>query len=933
MTQFTSKEKAVLSLLEEGEKAVESYFFSKIKGTDLKWFRPLMEKGYFDPSQNPPPYNSGEEDRFIIPFWPALQYLEKISDECSKPENREYAEELLGIIRNVTRPQEGNRIDNYRTWSVLARILSNIPNSLIQESDMELVGDWLETESDTSVLGSSLSKRLLPKLLNSDQPGDWRKATKLIQVVTSIRDAENGSQKLPRCKESHTALDSYSLKILFKENSTNLGKKAGKDLVPILVRRIEESLTSESDDDLSYIWRGAIEDHEQNVFRDDARNIFISALRDLLVAFTSQQSESGKSILYDLLQHELKLVRRISLYVVNVEFYQFKVLFWKILDPTWFQSVYFHEMYQLLNNRFSIFDSTQQNQLIDIIEDLSESWPPEENADRLNKINRLRWLEAIQGKGNARADQVYQEYIFETEIKNPKHPDFVSYSEIRVGNLTPCTAEDLLSREISDIVAYLNEFSETGQWDDPTEEGLAHVLMDAVKEKPEKFEGQLFCFLDVKLGYQYELLHGFEKAWGEKRIFNWDKVLEFCQKIIDQDRFWNLGDAPPDKNLRARRSWITSQICNLISGGTKDDAWAFDKSLLPKAEKIILNILAKEPSTTEFQEEDGFMQANNSPKGRCIVALINYSLRNARLIDKLGNDKTEFWDQIKPVFDGELDLCRDGNYEFSALAGDHIFQLYYLSNNWVEDNFNKIFSLEYERNWLFAMQGYSYVNRVDPVIYDLFKRNGHLEKVIRQTEISPQIREKIIEHVSFQYLEGEETLEGENPFSQILQQWKEDDITEVASLFWEVRKWEVSQKRNRRILDFWKWCSKKIDKATKENSKILSNLSLLTFAISKVTPAEQSLLEQSVPFAEINWNSSFVLEYLDGLVEDYPQAVGKAFLAMLQSHLPTFDEKNIRSIVDKLYKAGFKAEAKKIANIYSEKGHEFLRQIYDENNS
>lgn len=95
MSQLKPEEQAVLNALDSEGKEYQNYFFSKAK--DLKWFRPLKDLGYFQPSQNPPPQESDEKGLYMIPVWPALLYLEKLSPELARPENRNYAGEIIQI--------------------------------------------------------------------------------------------------------------------------------------------------------------------------------------------------------------------------------------------------------------------------------------------------------------------------------------------------------------------------------------------------------------------------------------------------------------------------------------------------------------------------------------------------------------------------------------------------------------------------------------------------------------------------------------------------------------------------------------------------------------------------------------------------------------------------------------------------------------------
>lgn len=932
MSQLKPEEQAVLNALDSEGKEYQNYFFSKAK--DLKWLRPLKDLGYFQPSKNPHPQESDEKGLYTIPVWPALLYLEKISPELSRPENRGYAEEIMQIIREVSRPPSGNKADNYRTWAAFARILSNIPVDLIHCADLDLVGDWVKSQFGSSLLGRELGQHLVPRFLQSSNPADWEKAERLMEIVTEVRIVEKtyGKEHKVINKEVYAGLDSYSLRELFKHNSELLGKRVGQGAIKILSKRIKESSTSDSHDELSHIWRRAIEDHAQNIGAEDTEHVLVSAFRDVLCSFSSEKTDEARDILRALLTDESVLVRRVALYAINEHYSLYPELFWEILGSQWFQSEYKHELYQLINLNFSKFSPPEQARLIEIIQTLTCEHSDETDSDRRDMAMRLDWLHAIRGKGNAQADQLYDQYMGIVEHA-PKHPDFSSYSEVRHGNLAPYSKDQLLKLSIAEIVEYLEDFQETGQWEDPTEEGLGDVLMEAVKEDPEKFDIAVHSFLESKLAYQYEILRGFEEAWRLGKSFDWKAVLTFCEQLINRNGFWELKDKRPDAHLRATRSWITSEMCSLISCGVSNDDWAFDESFLPLAEQIIVKIIKNEPPTAKGRADDALTEAMNTPKGRCIESLVAYSLRTIRLLESKGQDRKTFLARIQQVFDDELSQCVGGNYEFSALAGRNILQLHYLSQEWLKARFNDIFSLRSERNWRCAMQGYSYVNLVHPDIYAWLKNNGHLRKVLNVTWRNKDVRKKIIQQIAVQYIGGKEELTGDSLFADILCSWKEKDISEIIWQFWTGREQKLSGNQRQRILEFWKWCSDKIRTREEENARVLSDLLQLTCYLSEMGQGEEAMVIQAAPYADVGHHSSFFIEYLSSLSARFPKPVANVFLAMLTKTVPSFQEEHIVSIVDNLYSAGLKDDANAIVNIYVMRGYAFLRAVYSKNNS
>jgi hypothetical protein len=931
MSQLNPEEQAVLNLLGSEGKEYQNYFFSKAK--DLKWFRPLKDSGYFQASKNPPPQESDEKGLYTVPTWPAVLYLEKISPELLKFENRSYAEEIMQIIREVSLPPSGTKADNYRTWTAFARILYNMPVDLIQYSDIDLVGDWVKSEFGASLLGRELSQHLVPKFLQSTNPADLKKAVKLIEIVTEVRIVEKvyGKEQKFTSKEVHAALGSYSLRELFKRNSELLGKRVGQEVVGLLSQRIKASFASDSHDELSHIWRRAIEDHAQNVGAEDTEHVLVSALRDVLGSFSSEKTDEARDVLRALLIDESVLIRRVALYTISKYYCLYHELFLEVVGPQWFQSEYRHELYHLIDLNFSKFSLPEQTRLIEIIQSLTYEHSDEEDIDRRDRARRLDWLHAIRGKGNAQADQLYDQYLDVVEYV-PKHPDFSSYSEVRYGNLAPRSKDQLLKLSVDEIVAYLKEFKETGHWEDPTKEGLADVLMEAIKEDPKKFDSEVHRFLESKLAYQYEILRGFEEAWKSGKSFDWETVLTFCERLIDRKGFWEPKDTRHDAQLRATRCWITTAISSLISCGVSNDEWAFDETFLPLTERIIVKIIKNEPATAEGRDDDALTEAMNTPKGRCIDSLMAYSLRNTRLLDSKGQDRKSFLARIEKVFDDELDQCVSGNYEFSALAGRNILQFHYLSQEWLRRRFNDIFSLKSEKNWRCAVQGYSYVNLVHPDIYTWLKNNGHLQRVLNVDWRNKDVRKKIIQQIAVQYIGGKENLTGDSLFADILSSWKEKDISEIIWQFWTGREQELSGNQRQRILEFWKWCSDKIRTREEENARILSSLTQLTCYLSEMGQGEEAMVSQAAPYADVGYHSSFFIEYLSRLSARFPKPVANVFLAMLTKAVPSFEEKNIVSIVDNLYSAGLKVEANEIANIYAKRGYEFLRAVYGKNN-
>lgn len=926
MTTLNAKQRAALRLLQEGEE-YENYFFEKVDG--LHWFQPLKELGYFDPAKNPAPRESKEAGYYTIPQWAALSYLERVAKRSAEPADRSYAEEILQVVTTVTRPQTGQRTDNYRTWWYFTKFLGYLPTDVVQVEHIGLLEDWLDSRFDTTLVAGELAKSVVPRFLQSERNEDWQKAYRVIEIVTRIRWVEDEASKGGR-KEPRLRIDPFWLRELFAKSGPMLGEKCGKETIEILRKRVKEAVRTQ-DDRLSYIWRPAIEDHVQNHDHESVRCTLITALRDVTTAYARRgQTEQAETVLLSMMDDELQLIRRIGIYVINLDFDTYGHIFGQVLRSELFDSNYQHEMYALLNSRFRRLDSSQQAQLLGIINSLTREWRKGVDEEQLNAHLRLTWLHAIQGQGNNQVDEEYRRCLA-ISGHPPENPDFASYVTEYHGEVSPKTVEELLQTSVPEIGRYLREFRGQQQWGAPTRDGLVEVLRGAIAQRPNAFEGELDEFRTVEHHYQRGVIRGFAEAWNNKQIIDWNRILEFCEAIIGPEEFWEHAT---EEDHARQHQWTASAIADLIKAGTQNDAWAFDVGLLPIAERILLRVLQKVISTATGENEDGLSEAINTAKGNCLEALFSYCLRQARLSDKREENRGHFWTQIEPAFERELDQCQNGNLEFSALAGAYLPNLLYQSGEWVRRNIDRIFPHEYEVNWRCAMEGYAYVNRVYDELYRLLKEHGHFRRALTHQFRSHHIRQKVIQNICIMYLQSVEALTGtESLMAEVLGRFEYDDVSHIVWFFWSLQKENVNEEARSAILSFWGWCYQRIRGEEPAHARILSELTLLTAYLTEISGEQEAWILQAAPYADEGHHSSFFLEYLDALATTSPHAVGRAYLAMLERALPVYEEERIRSIVEKLYENGMEEAASRICDTYARRGYPaMLREIYERHN-
>lgn len=179
-----SKESALRLVRTRPELAM--YFVNSLR--DIGWFEDLLTAGFFDVQNSPEVkvFSTDKEQTFQAEGWPALRYLEHVAASA----NDEQAIQIIEIVRSVTRDAFNRRIDNWRTWWSLATVMSQLPLNAISTADIHMVEGWLNSRFDADMVGSELSEKLLPRLLESPNPAHWQMAESLVALLTASKPLE-----------------------------------------------------------------------------------------------------------------------------------------------------------------------------------------------------------------------------------------------------------------------------------------------------------------------------------------------------------------------------------------------------------------------------------------------------------------------------------------------------------------------------------------------------------------------------------------------------------------------------------------------------------------------------------------------------------------------------------------------------------------------
>ena len=379
MAKLTAKQESFIEMMKKSEEHAARGFELLAGRSDPEvWFDTLEAAGFFDPSKAPGIVEASEPGYFRVPHWPALNYLQAVSNLAGATNKIDLAQKIIKVIRIVSKHDkpDGALGDNSNTFRRFADFLGVLPLNVISLEDLDLLPSWLDSRFDHGMVAHAIAKGILSRLLMSDQEDNWEKACRILYHCTAIRQT-----KRKRFQEDTTeptsVVDSYRLAQLVKNNALGFGAKAGAEAAEILLERLRETFSGRRRN-RSWIWRPAIEDHEQNHSFYATENIFVDGLRDVVLGWIDKDRDTAQPFVQRLLQDDLEIARRIGIHTLNERWSSLKGLYPGLITPEFFDSGQLHEVHLLLRTRFFELDKASQDKTLDA---LRRMHPPKEGPD------------------------------------------------------------------------------------------------------------------------------------------------------------------------------------------------------------------------------------------------------------------------------------------------------------------------------------------------------------------------------------------------------------------------------------------------------------------------------------------------------------------------------------------------------------------------
>ena len=538
------------------------------------------------------------------------------------------------------------------------------------------------------------------------------------------------------------------------------------------------------------VWRPAIEEHDQNAVYPKPIDLLVDVFRDTLNAFVRTRSTASFECVSKMLESDLVTIKRIAIHAISTNFYILEDFFEQLLEPAFWNVDYKHELWDLLNLNYDFMNEGQREKVLARIKSLERSSP--EAPPQTVAFHQAEWLAAIQECGQDE-NELYCQKVSEAGTE-PDHPSFSTYipSGIIKPN-APIPAQRLGAMKTEELIEYLEDFKdpEPNFFESQTR-GLYKLFRQTIKFSPLRFSQELSAFDDIDVSFVHEITEAFQEMWEAKQKLPWfdvwNSLLQFCKRRIERDDFWQEENSDHSNNsMIPNRHWVVGSIARLISEGVQTDSHAFDRNLSPIAREIVFKLLSHQKGESFDSGNDAVFNSINSPRGKCIRALINLTLRECRLANKENiSNHDEVWKSYKKRYDDELVGRNTPSYEATTLFANFLPNLQYMSPDWVYDNLDSLFLSQDQMSFRCAMEGYANVSNFDERIYRFLKEKGHLLKVLDDDEIFHTAKRRAIDLICVATCKEAESLEISTRSNRSLDRQKSDEWQDAIVSLWHL---------------------------------------------------------------------------------------------------------------------------------------------------
>jgi hypothetical protein len=723
---------------------VQKYFFQQLQSAD--WLELLFQAGVF----NAVPQVITEGNTIAYPFWPAGDYLKRMA-----PNSPELVPQIA-----VTIPETAN----LRVHDDLATAMISVPGRLASDWAIH-EAHWLTKQASIALSLPMTLGRLMQHLASEGEvEAALTLASPLLAILDFDIDRENKprANPLPRLREPRTRIGLWEYEQILTKNIPSLVDSADREAMSLLCNLLDQAIVASDQrgsearpNDLSRIWRPAIEDHVQNT-NMGIKPLLVTGVRNAAEQIASNNLESLPDTVESLNKRGDSWIvfRRIALHLVRLFSESISTIVRTyLLDRANFDEIELqHEYFLLAQKCFGLLSTSDQTEILGWIEtgpilttEQLKNWQANVGrtvTDEDKKRYAQQWkrdhLAPIAKQLTGKWVTVHNALLHEEG--EPFHPEFSIYHQSGGrGPNSPLDRDDIAEMTPPELVAYLNSWKPTEEeFGGATPEGLGRTVSGVVSGDPAKYAEEAIAFTRLyEPTYVRSTIQGFHDALRQGQKFDWAPVLELCAWAVTQAQEEpvenrKLGILHP-LNKDPDWSWTKTTVARLLIDGLasktdpipfihRDLVWtgieAGTKEADPSAENegkefapMGLEIEDDEPNNQRTRV-DLMTRAINSARGVAIGAVIDYALwvRRALQAPEMPADPRKSSFQTMPEVQSVLEAHLDKNIEKSltirSIYGQRAPWLQLLDPDWAAVNTARIFDRSEPIFWHAAWDTY-----------------------------------------------------------------------------------------------------------------------------------------------------------------------------------------------------------------------------------
>lgn len=710
------------------------------------WLPLMREQQLFDEPEPPILLDRG----YRLPAWPLSRYLARIA-----------AADPSGVVEVI---EALPATDNGRIYDDLIGAALQMP-AVHAARVAALVPQWLNIPYplEGAVGAAKLAARLA---LDGEVDAGFDLAREVFALAAEPVEGERVLGPGFDWRHRFTALYSYEEGL--QEAVPALREAAPLRALELLAGLLADALGASrvaaeepGPEDDSWLWRKAIEEHEQDVDNSEPHDQLISAIRDTAGKFIAAEPQQAAEVFALLAQHADLIFRRLSLHLLRVcEFpgadqRRREVL----LDRELFDDHKVHrELYLLQQEHFGALGRADKDvvlQWIDQGPDI-EAWARgHENftgeaatPDELQQYAdhwRLRRLHAVRDYLAGPWRDRYDELVVQYGV--PDHPEFLTYHSVGFTSVNlPVEPARLRAMPIDEVLELTRAWmpAETHALGFAARvDGLAQALQQSVSEDPAYWSAHARVFANAPVMYGHYALSGFAFGAATGRNFTWEPVLDLAEAVLETP-----GEGPPAEEVENAHRTVAS----LLASGF----WRGNPPPPALRERVwqLIACLAIHRGGPEGDAEWTISERHAPPptvRSHALDAAVGYAVQVTAPNGESPDDGLTRVPEVRELVEAALDPRREPSCAGRSLLAYRLPTLAWLERGWAESLLPRLFATDLTELSDAAWAGYLLQAPFARDTDELLLTSGAYDRVVEtlpaRADASAQLRHELGYHL------------------------------------------------------------------------------------------------------------------------------------------------------------------------------------------